>query len=168
MGLVSKIDKVVIDKVVIARCVVLYWQIFSSFLIFVIIQLAYGFVKKVAKYDKLGRYFPYCSPYRSITTIYLFVNILCCFDNVIINCYWYKNNLYFSVCKDLCSTKTLLITHVLLIIFIVWLIILIKSCLLWKLGAGGEANSIYFAGHPHNLDLTTFLACTSEVRFCEQ
>ena len=123
--------------------------------------------EKVAKYDKLGRYFPYCSRCRSITTTYLFVDILCCFDNVIINCYWYKNNLYFSVCKDLCSTKTLLITHVLLIIFIVWLIILIKSCLLWKLGAGGEANSIYFAGHPHNLDLT-FLACTSEVRFCEQ
>ena len=38
-----------------------YWQIFSSFLIF----CCYF---KVAKYEKLGKYFSYCTRHRAITT----------------------------------------------------------------------------------------------------
>ena len=51
------------NKVGIARWVVQYWQMFSPFLIF------YNyFVKQVAKYGKLGKYFPYCIRHRAVKT----------------------------------------------------------------------------------------------------
>ena len=45
-----------------------YRKIFSLFLIF-----CYCFaIKKVTKYDRLGKYLPYCTQYRAITTLYIY------------------------------------------------------------------------------------------------
>ena len=43
---------------------------FPRFLYFAIITLAYGLAKYVAKYEKLGKYFPYCTRHHTITATY--------------------------------------------------------------------------------------------------
>ena len=59
------------DKLVIASCLLQYWQIFASFL-----MLCHHFNRLKAreisskKYEKLRKYFPYCHGPRGIVTTY--------------------------------------------------------------------------------------------------
>ena len=55
-------------KVVNARCLVQYWQKFSSFFIFCFLRLKSREIS--CKYEKLGKYFSYCTRRRTITTRY--------------------------------------------------------------------------------------------------
>ena len=59
------------NKLVIARLSCTIWPIFSSFLIFCCyIFLLYFAVNKIAKYEKLGKYWLYCTLNRAITNAY--------------------------------------------------------------------------------------------------
>ena len=75
MQFVSKITLATFDfnkhfnnKVVAAHCFVQYWQIFSSFLIFCYYFTHLKAHEISSKYDKLRKYFPYCTQHHATTT----------------------------------------------------------------------------------------------------
>ena len=63
----------VLELVVIARCLVQCWQMFSSFLIFSLLLLL-----EVAKYEKLGKYIPYCTQLGWCDNSYLYYKLANC------------------------------------------------------------------------------------------